>query len=151
MQTAESCHLHEHGRALLHCFSQHPTSISASPPQIKSNKIARVSGAVFFFMRCAEIQGGKKTPAHIDVGDRRRSREEEEQGLPEKRAVRCRTPGCVRKPGRSWLCQLAHIGMRAFFISSLERQTFGGPLVCDGSPPFSPPLFLCISLLSDDA
>lgn len=97
-------------------------------------------------------RGGGGNPAHIDVGDRRRSREEdqEEQGLPEKRAVRCRTPGCVRKPGRSRLCQLAHRGMRGFFIGSLGRQTFGGALMCHGSPPFSPPLLLCISLLSDD-
>lgn len=41
--------------------------------------------------------------------------------------------------------------MRGFFIGRLQRQTFGGPSVCRGSPPFSPPLFLCISLLSDDA
>lgn len=117
----------------------------------KDNQIKTPVYVVPFSYSCVARKnrvGGE--PAHIDVGDRSRSREEEQQqGLPENGAVRCRTPGCDRKPGRS--CQLADIGMRGSFIGRLGRQTSGGPSVCYGSPPFSPPLFLCISLLSDDA
>lgn len=148
-QTAESRHLHEHGRALLHCCSQQPASISAWPPQIKSNKNARFCGAVFLFVRCAETgkKKQKKNPHTStsvtggEAGRRRRSGAylKNAQSVAGPLVVFGSLVGLTVSTGGHRNARLLHRQSGQADI----RRTLGAL----GSPPFSPPLSLYLSPL----